>query len=64
MTNDEYIAEVEAKREALRLRLALIMASDIPQRVKTARINAVTREAVALKEEIKAAIAREQGTGL
>lgn len=54
MTLEERIADAEARRDAFQFRLQLIMASAIPPRVKTARIHAVTKEIVALKQELLA----------
>jgi hypothetical protein len=53
------ITEIEVQRDALALRLQIIIASDLPQRVKTMRIHALTREIIALKEQIIAATAAE-----
>lgn len=49
------IRSVTAKRDELALRLEKIVASDVPTRVKNARIRQVTREAVDLKREVLAA---------
>lgn len=53
---DERLAEIVARKEALRLKLEIVMASDIPSRLKTARIHAVTREIVAMRLEVEAAL--------
>lgn len=57
MTSDEYIADIEARRDAFQLRLSLIMASDLPPRVKDYRIKLVTREITALRKEVEQAVA-------
>ena len=56
MTFEERIADYEARRDAFQFRLQLIMASAIPPRLKTARIRQVTKEIVALKQELLALI--------
>jgi hypothetical protein len=61
LDREEYLVEVEAKRDALALRLQIIMASDLPSRVKNMRIKQVTREAKALKEEVQKEIDRANG---
>lgn len=55
MTHEEYLADIETRRNALSLRLSVIMASALPPRVKAARINLVTKDIIALKNEIRAA---------
>lgn len=55
-TSDEYIAQVEAKQAEFKSRLEAIMQSDVPQRVKIARIRLVTVEIVTLKIEIMKAV--------
>jgi hypothetical protein len=56
MTFDEYIAEAEAKRDALRLKLHIVTASAIPQDVKNERIQEITQEVIMLKDEILATL--------
>jgi len=53
---DEYIADMEAKRDNLRLQLRIVMASNIPSSVKNERIEEITRQVVTLKNEILAAL--------
>lgn len=55
-TTDQYLAEVQAKREAFALRLQVIIASDLSPRMKTLRIKGVTRDIIALKNELRAVI--------
>ena len=56
MTFDEYLDDMEAKRDALRLRLQIVMASDIPPAVKNERIIEITQEVIVLKNEILATL--------
>ena len=56
------LAEIEQRRDQLKLQLQIIMASDVPPRVKTARIKHVTRELVDMKAELKTAIEQENCT--
>ena len=55
MEGDAYIAGVLARRDTLALQLEIIMASDIPSRVKNVRIKYITKEIRAMKAEIAAA---------
>lgn len=54
MTFDEYIADCEAKRDALRFRLLLVAHSKLSSKVRNERLKAITAEAKALKAEIEA----------
>ena len=53
MTYDEFIADCEAKRDALRFRLLLVAHSKLSIRVRNERLRAITAEAKALREEIE-----------
>jgi len=61
VNSEEYLNSVMERREALELRLVVIMASAVPQRVKTMRIRQVTQEAIALRKEVGAAIQSIEG---
>jgi hypothetical protein len=60
MTLDEYIADIEAKRNALQLRLALTLTSDLSLDVKTERFNQIAEEARALRLEVEEAVSKVQ----
>jgi hypothetical protein len=60
MTLDEYIADIEAKRNALQLRLALTLTSDLSLDVKTERFNQIAEEARALRLEVEEAVSKAQ----
>jgi hypothetical protein len=48
-----YLDEVMQKRNEFQLRLQIVMASDTPPRLKNYRIKLITREIVAVKEELQ-----------
>ena len=60
MTYDEFIADCEAKRDALRFRLLLIAHSKLTTRVRHARLRTITAEAKALRLQIEDAVKRYQ----
>ena len=60
MTYDEFIADCEAKRDALRFRLLLVAHSKLTTRVRNARLRTITAEAKALRTQIEDAVRRHQ----
>ena len=54
----DFIAGIATRKEALNLRLAAVMASSVPLRVKVARVQQITQEILALKDEVAAAMKR------
>lgn len=60
MTLDEYIADCEAKRDALRLRLLLVAHTKLSSKVRNERIRAITTEAKALHAEMIAVLTASQ----
>jgi hypothetical protein len=60
VTYDEFIADCEAKRDALRFRLLLIAHSKLTTRVRNARLRTITAEAKALRLQIEDAVKRYQ----
>ena len=59
MNFDEFIADCEAQRDAMRLQLHIIMASDIPNAIKNERIEAITAEVITLKNMILEALGEQ-----
>jgi hypothetical protein len=57
---DEYIADCEAKRDALRFRLLLVAHSKLTPRVRNERLRTISAEAKALREQIEEAAKRNQ----
>jgi hypothetical protein len=56
VTHDEFIADCEAKRDALRFRLLLIAHSKLTPFVRNERLRAITEEAKSLRLMIEEAI--------
>ena len=56
MTFDEYISDLEARRDALQSRLSLIRASDISADAKNELYEAISEEAKNLRLDIEAAL--------
>jgi hypothetical protein len=60
VTFDEYIADCEAKRDALRLRLLLVAHTKLSSKVRNERIRVITAEAKALRAEMVAVLSASQ----
>ena len=56
MTHDEFIADCEAKRDALRFRLLLVAHSVLPAAVRNERLAALAAEIKALRATVLDAI--------
>jgi hypothetical protein len=56
MTPDEHIAALFASLREFDLKLKIVMASDIPPRLKQYRIKLITREITAARHEVGLAV--------